>query len=273
MTFARPPPVSQFVGEPMCLIAFAWNVHPRWRLLLIGNRDEFHARRASPLARWPDSPLMAGRDLQAGGTWLGVTAQGRCAVVTNVRDPQASTAGMSRGLLVSDYLTSSRGASAQAQALLVTAASYRPFNLLLFDAHDALFLGNHPQPHVQTLGLGVHALSNADLDTPWPKTCTIQQRLQAWIDQAGDDPSVLFAALADERVAAGDTLPDTGIGLEHERLLSSAFVRGELYGTRASTLVAIAHDGSGMIVERSFGPGGSAGPETRLDFSAPPFHA
>jgi uncharacterized protein with NRDE domain len=252
----------------MCLIAFAWNVHPHWRLVLLGNRDEFHARPSATLAHWPDSPIMAGRDLQAGGTWLGVTAAGRCAVVTNVRDPQASLAGWSRGLLVSDYLTDSRGASAQAQTLLAKAASYRPFNLLLFDAQAALFLGNHPQPHGRALDPGVHALSNAELDTPWPKTCAIRQRLQAWVARASDDPLPLLAALADEQIAADDKLPDTGIGLERERWLSSAFVRGERYGTRASTLVAIAHDGSGLLVERSFGPGGWAGPETRLDFEA-----
>jgi uncharacterized protein with NRDE domain len=253
-------------GEPMCLIAFAWNVHPHWRLVLIGNRDEFHARPSAPLARWPDSPIMAGRDLQAGGTWLGATAAGRLGVVTNVRNPQAATAGLSRGLLVSDYLLGARDAVGQAQALLTRAASYRPFNLLLFDAQAALVLGNHPQPYVRVLGPGIHALSNADLDTPWPKTCAIRQGLQAWVDRADDDPLPLFAALADERVAADDKLPDTGIGLERERWLSAAFVRGERYGTRASTLVAIAHDGAGMLIERSFGPGGRAGRETRLDF-------
>ena len=203
---------------------------------------------------------MAGRDLQAGGTWLGVTAAGRCAVVTNVRDPQASLAGWSRGLLVSDYLTDSRGASAQAQTLLAKAASYRPFNLLLFDAQAALFLGNHPQPHGRALDPGVHALSNADLDTPWPKTCAIRQRLQAWVARAGDDPLPLLAALADEQIAADDKLPDTGIGLERERWLSSAFVRGERYGTRASTLVAIAHDGSGLLVDAALVPAAGPGP-------------
>jgi uncharacterized protein with NRDE domain len=252
----------------MCLIAFAWNVHPRWRLVLLGNRDEFHARPSATLAHWPDSPVMAGRDLQAGGTWLGATAAGRCAVVTNVRDPQASLAGWSRGLLVSDYLSGARGASVQARTLLAKAASYRPFNLLLFDAHAALALGNHPRPHVRTLGPGVHALSNAELDTPWPKTCAIRQRLRAWVARADDDPLPLLAALADEQVAADVKLPDTGIGLERERWLSSAFVRGDRYGTRASTLVAIAHDGSGLLVERSFGPGGRAERETRLDFAA-----
>lgn len=252
----------------MCLIAFAWNVHPRWRLVLAGNRDEFHARPSEPLAHWPHSPIMAGRDLQAGGTWLGVTAAGRCAVVTNVRDPRASGDGESRGLLVSDFLAGTGTAQAEAERLLARAAAYRPFNLLLFDRRQAMFVGNRPAPHGRALEAGIHALSNADLDTPWPKVLAVCRRMQAWAAQAAGDPLALFAALADERVAADAQLPDTGIGLEYERRLSAAFIRGELYGTRASTVVAIAHDGSGMIVERSFGPTGMAGVETRLDFAA-----
>lgn len=218
------------------------------------------------MAHWPDSPIMAGRDLQAGGTWLGVTDTGRCAVVTNVRDRAASAVGLSRGLLVSEYLASAHAAPAQAQTLLANAVGYRPFNLLLFDESTALFLGNHPQPHLRTLSAGVHALSNADLDTPWPKACVIQERLQTWVDQVGADPLSLFVALADDQIATDERLPDTGIGLKRERWLSSAFIRGEQYGTRASTVVALAHDGRGMIVERSFHPGGRAWRETRLDF-------
>lgn len=252
----------------MCLIAFAWNVHPRWRLVLAGNRDELHTRPSAPLARWPGSPIMAGRDLLAGGTWLGVTAGGRCAVVTNVRDPHAAMDGQSRGLLVSGFLAGDDTADAHAERLLGHANGYRPFNLLLFAGGQAAFVGNRPVPHGGTLEPGVHALSNADLDTPWPKVLAIRQAMQAWLGQADGDPRALFAALADERVAPDAELPDTGVGLALERRLSAAFVRGEAYGTRASTVVAIAHDGSGMVVERSFGPAGAAGVETRLDFAA-----
>lgn len=252
----------------MCLIAFAWNAHPRWRLVLAGNRDEYHARPSAPLSRWPHSPVMAGRDLQAGGTWLGVTAaSGRCAVVTNVRDPRAPVDGLSRGLLVSDYLAGTSDVREQGEMLLREAARYRPFNLLLFDRRQALFVGNHPVPHRRVLDAGVHALSNAELDTPWPKVQAMHQHMQAWLAHAGGDPLALFVALADERVAADAQLPDTGIGLDSERKLSAAFVRGNTYGTRASTVVAIDHDGRGMIVERTFGPAGRAGVETRLDFN------
>jgi uncharacterized protein with NRDE domain len=241
----------------MCLIAFAWNAHPRWRLLLAGNRDEYHARPSAPLARWDDAPVIAGRDLEAGGTWLGVSPGGRCATVTNVRDPRDPQAGLSRGWLVTDFLRGEADAIAHAQALREVAAQYRPFNLLTFDAHDAFYLGNRPGPRAQAVMPGLHGLSNADFNTPWPKTRLLMSRLQAWLEQGDvEDFAPLFAALADERPALDGELPDTGIGLERERWLSSAFIRGTDYGTRASTVVAIEHTGHGRIVERRFGPNG-----------------
>ena len=255
----------------MCLIAFAWHAHPRWRLLLAGNRDEFHARPSAALARWDGTPIIAGRDLQAGGTWLGVTAGGRCCVVTNVRDPHDPQQGASRGLLATDYLAGEAAAAAHARHLLAHASGYRPFNLLTFDAHDAFYLGNRPEPRMQAVNHGVHGLSNADFDTPWPKTRLLMDRMRAWID--GGDPSnfaPLFAALADEQVASEADLPDTGIGLERERWLSSAFIRGADYGTRASTVVAIGHDGGGVISERRFGPNGRFLGQTTLRFADAP---
>lgn len=254
----------------MCLIAFAWNVHPRWRLLLAGNRDEFHARPSLGLARWDDLPIIGGRDCEAGGTWLGVNDDGRCGVVTNVRDPADPQQGASRGLLVTDYLAGEAAASEHAQRLLRTAGDYRPFNLLTFDAATAFYLGNRPEPHVQSITPGVHGLSNADFNTPWPKTCALVQRLHAWIAGGEADFDSLFAALADERPAPDAQLPDSGVGLERERWLSAAFIRGEQYGTRASTVVAIGHDGHGVIAERRFGPGGRFGGETTLFFTGPP---
>ena len=262
----------------MCLIAFAWNIHPRWRLVLAGNRDEFHARPSTALARWPsdasaalvhgaDAAIIGGRDLQAGGTWLGVTDAGRCCVVTNVRDPHDPQLGLSRGLLATDYLGGHADAARHASSLLRSAADYRPFNLLTFDAHAAFYLGNRPGLHAQAVTSGVHGLSNADFNTPWPKTHALMQRVQTWLHTDDDeDFASLFAALADQRIAADAELPDTGIGLVRERWLSSAFIRGEAYGTRASTVVAIGHDGHGVIVERRFGSLGSALGETRIVF-------
>lgn len=253
----------------MCLIAFAWNVHPRWRLLLLGNRDEMHARPSAPLARWEDAPrVVAGRDLEAGGTWMGVADGGRASVVTNVRDPKASLDGASRGLLVADYLRGEQSAADHARALHADAERYRPFNLLTFDAHDAFYLGNHPQPCMQAVPPGVHGLSNADFNAPWPKTRSLVGHLQAWLDRGDDDFEPLFAALADGAEWPDDMLPDTGIGIERERLLSSAFISGEFYGTRASTLVAIGHDNTTRIVERRFGSDGVALGETAVDLPA-----
>ena len=251
----------------MCLIAFAWQAHPRWRLVLAGNRDEFHARPSAALARWPDAPVIAGQDLEAGGTWLGVTAQGRCGVVTNVRDPRLAQTGRSRGLLVTDWLRGTAGADAHAQALCAVAGEYRPFNLLTFDAQAAYYLGNRPEPRVQAVEPGIHGLSNADFNTPWPKTRQLMGRLRLWLERdTPEDLDPLFEALADERPADDDALPDTGIGKERERWLSSAFVRGDRYGTRASTVVLVERRGGGRIVERRFGPGGRMDGQTSIAF-------
>lgn len=249
----------------MCLIAFAWNSHPRWRLLLAGNRDESHARASAALARWDGLPIIGGRDLEAGGTWLGVTDTARCAVVTNVRDPRDAQTGRSRGLLIRDYLVGTDGAMGYAEELQRDATGYRPFNLLIFDAQAACYLGNRPRSHAEAVTAGIHGLSNADFDAPWPKTRILMQRLRTWIDAGGEaDFTALFAALADEQAAPDAQLPDTGVGLELERRLSSAFIRGADYGTRASTIVATDRAGAGMIVERRFGPHGRFLGETVL---------
>ncbi|GAB3028541.1 NRDE family protein [Oleiagrimonas citrea] len=239
----------------MCLIAFAWQAHPRWRLLLLANRDEFHARPTAPLATWDGRPGMAaGRDLRAGGTWLGACADGRVATVTNVRDPGHGGDGASRGLLVSDYLRSTQPCRAWGEALHARDVTYRPFNLLCFDAEEACYLGNHPQAKQRRVEPGVHGLSNADFDTPWPKTQALMQRLTAWIEQETDAFAPLWAALADSGEWPDAMLPDTGVGIERERMLSAAFIRGRDYGTRASTLVAVGHDGRVWMSERRFGP-------------------
>lgn len=251
----------------MCLIAFAWQVHPRWRLLLAGNRDEFHARPSAPLSRWTDMAIIGGRDLEAGGTWLGVTPAGRCCVVTNVRDPRDPQHGVSRGLLATDYLAGQQDATTHAQNLLASAPDYRPFNLLTFDAEHGFYIGNRPSARAQLIEPGVHGLSNADFNTPWPKTRALMRRLQAWMNAGHEvDFAPLFLGLADERQAADEDLPDTGIGLERERWLSSAFIRGERYGTRASTIVAIGYDDTGLIIERRFGPEGHFEGESELSF-------
>ncbi|MFI8717207.1 NRDE family protein [Stenotrophomonas sp. NPDC077464] len=253
----------------MCLLALAWKVHPRWQLLMVGNRDEFHQRPTAALSAWPapDHGVLAGRDLRSGGTWAGVGADGRMAVVTNVRDPLARQTGPSRGALVADYLRATTPAAHVADALAADAAAFAPFNLLLADRDSCQFLGNHPLRR-QALGPGIHGMSNGPLDAPWPKTLALNAALQAWVDAGRDDLSPLWAALADETRADDSRLPDTGIGLERERWLSPAFIRSADYGTRASTVIALDAKGNGFIRERRFDPAGACIGDTALSVGA-----
>ncbi len=248
----------------MCVVAFACNLHPRWRLVLAGNRDEFHARPTAALARWPDSGMIAGRDLQSGGTWVGLDGHGRVAVVTNVRDGFAKPhEGLSRGALPVAFLAGHRDAAGTTAGLLADAQAYAPFNLMLADAEACWHLGNHPRQR-EALAAGVHGISNGRLDAPWPKTRHLTAALQAWINAGSDDLDALWLALADERMAPDADLPDTSVGIELERRLSPAFIRGEAYGTRASTIIAVDHAGHGFIHERRFGPDGVFEGETAI---------
>ncbi len=249
----------------MCLLALAWKTHPRWQLVMAGNRDEFHARPTAALHHWapPDDGIAAGRDLRSGGTWAGVGPGGRMAVVTNVRDPLARQTGPSRGALVADYLRDDAPAALFADQLGRRAVEFAPFNLLLADRGSCQFLGNHPL-HRQSLAPGIHGMSNGPLDAPWPKTVTLNAALRAWVDHGNDDMAPLWEALRDETRADDSALPDTGIGLERERWLSSAFIRSPEYGTRASTIIALDADGQGFIAERRFDAQGDCIGETRL---------
>lgn len=242
----------------MCLVALAWKSHPRWRLLLAGNRDEFHQRPTAALSRWPGpAGITAGRDLQSGGTWVGVDPQGRCAVVTNVRDPRApATGATSRGALPTGYLESRSTAATHANELIASAGEYAPFNLLLADATSCEYLGNHPRATRETLMPGIHGMSNGGLNAGWPKTHRLREAMEAWSRTDATDPAALWEALANEQIADDSELPDTGVGLALERLLSPAFIRGPQYGTRASTLIAIDYQGQGWISERRFSPNG-----------------
>lgn len=232
---------------------------------MTGNRDEFHARPTAALAPWQDEPsIIGGRDLRSGGGWAGVGGAGRMAVVTNVRDPLAAQAGPSRGALVADFLRGREPAAVHMDRLAGIAAAYAPFNLLLADSDSLEYLGNHPSER-QTLGPGVHGMSNGALDAPWPKTRRLMDALSAWLEADGD-LAPLWAALADEHRPADSELPDTGIGLERERWLSPAFIRGDDYGTRASTVLLIDAAGHGQMHERRFGAQGVFLGESRVDF-------
>ncbi|GGD34713.1 NRDE family protein [Pseudoxanthomonas indica] len=250
----------------MCLLALAWNVHPRWRLLMAGNRDEAHARPTSPLARWTDHPgVLAGRDLRSGGTWAGLDHDGRMAVVTNVRDPRiVLPQAPSRGALAADFLGGGETAASYGQDVQANAPAYAPFNLILADGQDAIFLSNYPLARQVRLQPGVYGLSNGDLDEPWPKTVRLRQVLSDWVTRQESEPDSLWQALADEHLAEDQNLPDTGIGLDRERLLSAAFIRNPIYGTRASTVIALDYEGRGWISERRFDQEGKLQGETTL---------
>ena len=247
----------------MCLIVFAWRPGHSLPLIVAANRDEFYARPSLPLARWEDHPnIYAGRDLQAGGTWLGISSSGRFAALTNIRNPQLPQGGPSRGLLTSEFLRSEQSPEAYLKQLAQSAQGYAGFNLLVGDRQQ-LWHFNPQHGGAQQLAAGLYGLSNADLDSPWPKLQQAKAALENCLAQA--DLDALLEFLHDGQAAEDSQLPDTGVPLEIERLLSSVFIASPSYGTRASTAVLVQQDGLQRIVERRFGPEGLLLGETRLE--------
>lgn len=223
----------------MCLIALARDAHPRFDLVIAANRDEFLDRPAAALHRWSDGTL-AGRDLRAGGTWMGLTPTGRLALLTNVRRPGAVRPDApSRGEIVPQWLHG--GADAAAFCSALAAAGHNPFNLLAADLHRGEFFWtgtDHPAPHA--LPAGIHGLSNAALDTPWPKTERLKLALREALrrhDGADALIDALLLALADRTRAPDERLPSTGVALEVERYLSPVFIDEPHYATRCSTVL------------------------------------
>lgn len=252
----------------MCLIALALDAHPRYRLVIAANRDEFHHRPTAAAAPWEDAPwIVGGRDLLQHGGWLAVARDGRWAAVTNVRRPTPPPSDPpSRGRLVADYLLQSQTTQAFLATLEPQMAAYAGFNLLLGDASSAHYLSNAGTTPATALSAGVHTLSNASLDTPWPKSRKLAHALRTWCDLGATDPTPLFDSLHDAKVAADAELPDTGVGLSMERLLSPAFIVSARYGTRASTVLTVDHDGTVMLDEHRFGPAGVASGTSREQF-------
>ena len=252
----------------MCLIAWNWQPDTEQPLLLIANRDEYYARPARPLHHWTDAPLCAGKDLQAGGTWLGLAPGGRMAALTNVRDLRHQrTDAPSRGALVSNFLSNQISARDYLESIAARAAQYNAFNLLVYDGQSLLGFESQTARMVP-LQPGIAAVSNAGFDTPWPKLVALKGGLEHWVAQQGTSQSphreALFEMLAKDQVAQDAQLPDTGISLERERALSSAFIRGSHYGTRASSLIELRRN-SAHFVERSFDAQGRTG-EVSLHF-------
>ncbi len=247
----------------MCLIVFAVNVIDGYPLVVAANRDEFYARETRTIHRWPDLPIIGGRDTQAGGTWMGVSAEvpGRFAAVTNVRDgdPVPEPDKRSRGALPVDFLTSDISPADEAQRLTDTAEEYAPVNLLVSDGDSVWWAANKPEVAAHRVSDGVRGVSNGALDNSWPKVTRTVDAVAAVLKtappQTNATDEALFSVLADDRPAPDDLLPDTGVGLERERDLSPAFIRMPGYGTRTSSVLRMRADGHGVLTERRFDEG------------------
>ncbi|MES2781554.1 MAG: NRDE family protein [Pseudomonadota bacterium] len=230
----------------MCVVSVAWNAHPRWKLVVAGNRDEFHARDAAPLVAWAEnSSIIAGRDMLSQGTWMGVSRHGRFGVVTNIRDPQGpDPQKASRGALVTDWLAKGQ--------MPETIDRFNPFNLLMGDQHGLYFLSNRPADLRYSLESGIHGLSNAIKGERWPRKERLNLAVASWLDGAADDPMMLFDCLADTQSDHDDAHP--------------VFIRNSVYGTRCSTILAVERDGTGSLVERRFDGEGTYTGETSVTF-------
>ncbi|TCP15151.1 uncharacterized protein with NRDE domain [Crenobacter luteus] len=238
----------------MCVIALAYKSPALGPLFLVANRDERYARAAAPLGYWPDAPgVLGGRDLEAGGSWLAVSAEGRLAALTNIRSGRPQPGRVSRGHLVRDFVTGAMSAREFAAELAARRGDYAPFNLLFGEVSD-LYHFHSATGAFARLTPGIHTLSNATLDTRWPKTDKLAERLAACRRRPSSDEA--FAWLADRDEAPLDALPNTGVGLALERMLSPVFIHGRDYGTRASMVLAAHARGDVDFAERSFGPSG-----------------
>lgn len=235
----------------MCLIAFALNEHPDYPLILVANRDEFYERPTSYADFWEDHPkVLGGRDLKGGGTWMGVTSAGRITAVTNYRDPKnISDTAKTRGDLTKDYLISATPALAYLENVEKEAALYNGFNLLLFEQGKGYYFSNYGD-QIQTLEKGVFGLSNALLDTPWPKLEKLKANFSKAI-QSDFNVDSLLELLTDNQQAADEALPQTGVPYEWEKALSSICIDTPTYGTCCSTVILVDKAGNLSFTEKS----------------------
>lgn len=242
----------------MCLILWAWERHPRYRLVLAANRDEFYARASRPADFWPGRPqILAGRDLQAGGTWLALSRQGRMAAITNFRDPAAHNPGArSRGELVADFVAGRESPGRYLAGILGRVHDYNGFNLLAATAGDdgLVYLGSR-EGRVRKIAGGIHGLSNHLLDTPWPKVAGGRAELERVLREDRVTPERLLRLLCDRRRPGDAGLPDTGVGLEWERILAPRFIVSPAYGTRSATVLLWERTGQVDFFEWTFVPG------------------
>lgn len=251
----------------MCLIVFAIDSHPRYPFVLAANRDELYARPTEPLHEWASAPearapqVIAGRDLEAGGTWLGITRTRRFAAITNVREGvQREPMQRSRGELTRDFLLGTQSAAEYAAQVYRDGAHYAGFNLLLGDffpdGSASIYYCSNRGEIPRALGTGIYGLSNDSLDTPWPKVVGAKAELRELLNHE-PSPAALLRILADTRKPLDAELPDTGVGLELERRFSTRFIASDEYGTRASTALTIDKSGAVEISEQNFGNHGT----------------
>ena len=240
----------------MCLIIFAFQTHPRYKLILAANRDEYYHRPTAPAGWWKEARfLLAGKDLEAGGTWMGITKKGKLAALTNYRGtPSHKKNAPSRGALVTQYLLSNISSREYLEELRAKRSEYSGFNLILGDMDQLCYYSNR-QNKILHVPPGVHGLSNDSLDTPWPKVVKGKQILeQQVLSQPEISLASIFSLLEDTEMAPDHQLPDTGVGIEYERTLSPIFIKSPQYGTRSSTVLLVDKDNRVTFAERGFVP-------------------
>lgn len=236
----------------MCILSFSYKTHSDYPLIIAANRDEFYIRPTEPAHIWEDAPqILAGRDTERGGTWLGISNKGRMVAITNFRDPElAETGTYSRGKIATDFLQTEVMAAFFAKDLQEKRDLYGPFNVLLYDG-DKLIHYNNITDDITEVPPGIHCMSNATLNTPWPKVESLKAALQKVLDQPDFSDDDLFHILSDKTRAADDLLPSTGVPFELEQKLSPVFIKFEGYGTRSSTVIRLNGD-SWDFTERTF---------------------
>ncbi|CAN5293767.1 NRDE family protein [soil metagenome] len=257
----------------MCLILFAYNAHPRYKLILAANRDEFYSRPTAPAGFWEDAPkILAGRDLVYNGTWLGITKNGRFSAVTNYRDPNAPEGVKSRGDLTKDFLKGTKTAENYLQEIEQNKSDYSGFNLLIGefreDKSEFLYFSNRGDG-IKNLSKGIYGLSNHLIDTNWHKVETGKRRFKGIVQKSDEiDSAELINILQNRTVATDEKLPNTGIGIERERILSPAFIETEDYGTRSSTVLLMENSGKVKFTEKTFiGTTGEVNYEFSVEYS------
>jgi len=251
----------------MCLVFLSYHKNPEYPLIILANRDEFYDRPTSPAAFWQDHPtVLAGRDQLAGGTWMGINRYGNLALLTNYRDLSKIKANSpSRGELVANFLVAPFQVKSYLESLDLTAEKYNGFNLILGPVNDLWYYSNHRKKAIR-LGSGTYGLSNALLDTPWPKVKVGKETLKAELAQPSLDEDNLFAIMGNRSLADEEDLPNTGLNLEKERAVSAMFIETNDYGTRCTTLLTVSRENNVRFVERTYLQDGSHD-DTRFEFS------